>query len=77
MNDSTKLYTIDWERFHILVRARWHSRYAMQQSLPTIRSGSTQNSLWQGKPVGLIPMLLTCRALGVNPDSFLILWEPN
>lgn len=61
---------IDWEGFHACVLAtRWSRLVDLE------RDGFTHGvawRMWNGKPVGLIPFLRTCKLMKIAPLSFLM-----
>lgn len=61
---------IDWRAFSVDVQARWQRPVDMKEALGF--SQSTLMAAWHGKPIGTLPMLQACAAMGAHPLRYLI-----
>lgn len=61
---------IDWWTFSIDLRAQWKRPVDLAREL--CLSQSTVMAAWHGKPIGVLPMLKACRAMGAHPLRYLV-----
>ena len=61
---------IDWEQLNTHVKEHWATQYEMNKQMSF--AASTRNNVWHGRPVGLIPFLRLCKAVGTAPLIYLM-----
>lgn len=62
--------SIDWDAFCDCVRAtNWSRPVDLHREFGF--SQVTTMAIWHGRPVGLVPFLRVCRAMNIEPCSFL------
>lgn len=64
-----KAASINWQLFSVDVQARWKRAADMKADLGF--SQSTLMAAWHGKPIGALPLLRTCSAMGSHPLRYL------
>lgn len=62
-------HEIDWRLFSVDVQARWKRPVDMAADLGF--SQSTLMAAWHGKPIGALPLLIACEAMGAHPLRYL------
>ena len=60
---------IDWWAFSVDARARYERPVDMARDLGL--SQSTVMAAWHGKPIGALPLLKACQAMGAHPLRYL------
>ena len=61
---------VDWRAFSVDAQARYERPVDMARDLGL--SQSTVMAAWHGRPVGLLPFLNACQAMGAHPLRYLV-----